>query len=137
MANVLTLEKQVSVISALAEGMSIRSTERMLEIHRDSIMRLGVRVGQGCERMLDSMMRNLNCERIQVDEIWGYVGRKQRNITSENANVSGDAWTFVAIDADSKLVPSFRVGKRDSATATEFVSDLSSRFVSRNGRRCQ
>ena len=130
MANILPMEKKIAVISALAEGQSIRSTERMFGIHRDTIMRLGVRVGQGCERLLDSMMRNLSCEKIQVDEIWGYVGAHQRFVRDDNPE-HGDAWTFIAIDADTKLVPSFLVGKRDGATAQAFTNDLASRLRNR------
>jgi IS1 family transposase len=130
MANVLQFEKKVAVISALAEGQSIRATERMLGIHRDTIMRLGVRVGQGCERLLDSMMRNLMCERVQVDEIWGYVGAHQRFVRDSNPE-HGDAWTFVAVDADSKLVPCYRVGKRDFPTTCAFVADLAGRLKNR------
>lgn len=115
MANVLPFEKKVAVISALAEGQSIRATERMLRIHRDTIMRLGVRVGRGCERLLNSLMRNLTCERVQIDELWGYVGAQQRFVRDSNPE-HGDAWTFVAIDADSTLVPCYQVGKRDYQT---------------------
>jgi IS1 family transposase len=130
MANVLPMEKKISVISALAEGQSIRSVERMLGIHRDTIMRLGVRVGHGCERLLDSMMRNLPCERIQVDEIWGYVGAHQRFARKENPE-HGDAWTFVSIDADTKLVPNYRIGRRDAETTRAFINDLASRLKNR------
>jgi IS1 family transposase len=121
----------VSVIGVLAEGSSIRATERMLGIHRDSIMRLGVRVGQGCERLLDGLMRDLPCRRVQVDELWGYVGKHQRFVTAEDTGFVGDAWTFVAIDADTKVVPCYRVGKRDSATANAFVADLAGRLTNR------
>ena len=78
MANVLKREKQVLIVNALAEGSSIRSIERMTGVHRDTIMRLGVRVGKGCTSILDKMMRNLTCEHVQVDEIWGFIGKKQR-----------------------------------------------------------
>lgn len=77
MANVLKREKQVLIVNALAEGLSIRSIERMTGVHRDTIMRLGIRVGNGCTHILDKMMRNLTCKHIQVDEIWGFVGKKQ------------------------------------------------------------
>lgn len=130
MANILPMEKKIAVISALAEGQSIRSTERMFGIHRDTIMRLGVKVGQGCERLLDSLMRGLDCKRIQIDELWGYVGSHQRAVRDENPD-HGDCWVFVAIDADSKLVPSYRVGKRTSANAHAFVADLAGRLTNR------
>jgi transposase len=73
MANILPREKQIFVIKALAEGSSIRSIERILGVHRDTAMRLGLRVGKGCERILDKMMRNLKCSHLQLDEIWGFV----------------------------------------------------------------
>jgi transposase len=73
---VLKKDKQIAVIAALAEGMAIRQIERMTGIHRDTIMRLGVRVGQGCARILDEKMRGLECLNIQVDEVWGYIQKK-------------------------------------------------------------
>jgi hypothetical protein len=76
MANLLSTDKQIAVIGALAEGSSIRSIERMTGVHRDTIMRLGVRVGQGCAALLDRKMRNLSCQQLQFDEIWGFIGNK-------------------------------------------------------------
>src|SRR5260370_22931606 len=81
MANVLPKEKQVAVISALAEGSSIRSIERMTGINRNTIMNLGVRVGQGCWALLDAKMRGLTCHLLQFDEIWGFIGKKQKHIS--------------------------------------------------------
>ncbi len=130
MANILRREKQVAVISALAEGASIRSIERITGIHRDTVMRLGVRVGQGCERVLDATMRKLRCDYIQLDEIWGFIAKKRRNTQAGEEN-AGDVWTFIAIDPKSKAVPCFKVGQRDSDTANQFVLDLSSRLVNR------
>src|SRR5258707_11068486 len=78
MANVLSTDKQTAVISALAEGSSIRSIERITGVHRDTIMRLGVRVGEGCARLLDRKMQNLPCKHLQFDELWGFIGKKQR-----------------------------------------------------------
>ncbi len=78
----LNKDKQIAVTAALAEGTSIRSIERMTGIHRDTIMRLGVRIGQGCAKMLDQKMRGLNCKRIQVDEVWSYVGKHDRFSTA-------------------------------------------------------
>ncbi len=132
MANVLNKDKQVMVISALAEGMAIRQIERMTDIHRDTIMRLGVRVGQGCARIMDEKMRDLDCRNIQIDEVWGFVQKKKKNIKeTDDPRQVGDAWTFCAIDADTKLVPSYKVGKRDSLTANAFISDLASRLKNR------
>jgi IS1 family transposase len=131
MANILSTEKQVAVISALAEGSAIRQIERITGVHRDTIMRLGVRVGQGCAKVLDSKMRGLACQQLQFDELWGFIGKKQKHVTAEDSPEMGDVWTFCAIDPDTKLVPSFRVGKRDSETANAFVADVASRLVNR------
>lgn len=132
MTNVLKKEKQVTVIGALAEGSSIRSIERQTGIHRDTIMRLGIRIGNTCAKIMDEKMRDLNCQKLQLDEIWGFVGKKQRNTTADEETIGlGNAWTFIAIDADSKIVPSFRVGKRDAPTANEFVTDLAGRLKNR------
>jgi IS1 family transposase len=132
MANILSPDKQDAVISALAEGNSIRSIERMTGIHRDTIMRLGVRVGEGCAAIMDSTMRNLECRLIQMDEIWGFVGKKQKHASGEDSRAGlGDVWTFVAIDVESRMVPAYLVGKRDGYHADTFVSDLASRLNNR------
>jgi IS1 family transposase len=104
----------------------------MTDTHRDTIMRLMVEVGTGCARLMDECMRDLPCKRIQVDEIWAYVGKKQRQIGREDDKTRvGDQWTFVAIDADTKLIPAFRVGKRTKPHAVAFMSDLSGRLSNR------
>jgi IS1 family transposase len=131
MANVLPKDKQIAVISALAEGSSIRSIERITGISRNTIMRFGVRVGQGCARVLDAKMRGLTCHNLQFDELWGFIGKKQKHITIDDDPTKGDVWTFCAIDSETKLVPSFRVGKRDHKTANAFVSDVASRITNR------
>ncbi|HWF14087.1 MAG TPA: IS1 family transposase [Candidatus Acidoferrales bacterium] len=131
MAPFLENAKQVAIISALAEGSSIRSIEQITGVHRDTIMRLGVRVGQGCAELLDAKMRNLSCEHLQFDELWGFIGKKQKHVQPEDSRELGDVWTFCAIDADTKLVPSFKVGKRDMVTANAFVSDVASRMRNR------
>jgi IS1 family transposase len=131
MPNVLKTEKQIAVIAGLAEGMAIRQLERVTGIHRDTIMRLGVRVGKGCARVMDEKMRDLNCTNIQVDELWGFVSKKQRNVTPEDKGQAGDVWTWCAVDADTKLVPSYKVGKRDAATAKAFMNDLAGRLKNR------
>lgn len=130
--NVLKAEKQEIAISALVEGSSIRSVERMTGIHRDTIMRLMVKVGQNCERLLDNHMRHLNCKNIEVDEIWCYVGKKQRHLRpQDNIEELGNQWVFVALDADSKLIPSYIVGKRTADNAEAFIKDLAGRLDNR------
>src|SRR6202789_2017755 len=98
MANVLNTDKQIAVIAALAEGSSIRSIERMTGVHRDTIMRLGVRVGQGGKALMDFKLRNLACTRLEMDEIWGFIGKKERHVKEGDSGV-GSVWTFCAIDA--------------------------------------
>ena len=132
MANALPKDKQIAVTAALAEGNSIRSIERMTGIHRDTIMRLGVRIGQGCARLLDEKMRNLDCKRLELDEIWGFIGKKQKHLTVDDDPTKGDVWTYCAIDADTKLVPSFHVSsKRDAENTNAFINDLASRLNNR------
>ncbi|MDE2361187.1 MAG: hypothetical protein KGM42_00805 [Hyphomicrobiales bacterium] len=130
--NRLSLARRTQIIGALVEGNSIRSTERMTETHRDTIMRLMVEVGTGCAKIMNEEMRDLPCKRIQVDEIWAYVGKKQRQVTKadDKARV-GDQWTFVAIDPDTKLIPSYLVGKRSKPNAIAFMTDLSERLANR------
>ncbi|PYV67147.1 MAG: hypothetical protein DMG96_40210, partial [Acidobacteria bacterium] len=131
MANVLNTDKRVAVIGALAEGSSIRSIERITGVHRDTIMRLGVRVGEGCAALLDAKMRDLPCRYLQFDEVWGFIGKKERHLRVGDDPQYGDVWTFCAIDAETKLVPTFKVGKRDTATAKAFVHDLAGRLMNR------
>jgi len=127
--NALSQEKQQMVISALVEGSSIRSVERIAGIHRDTIMRLMLRIGQNCECLLDETMRGLSCKYIELDEIWCFVGKKQRHIKAADDEAKvGDQWVFYAIDAESKLIPTFKVGKRTSYTAHVFLKDLASRL---------
>lgn len=126
------LARRTQIISALVEGNSIRSTERMTGTHRDTIMRLLVEVGTGCAAIMDEQMRELDCRRIEVDEIWAYVGKKQRQVTKDDdPSRVGDMWTFVALDPETKLVPVHRVGKRTSETAIAFMNDLSERLTNR------
>jgi hypothetical protein len=132
MANVLSADKQIGIIASLCEGSSIRSIERMTGVHRDTIMRLGVRVGQGCTEMMDAKMRNLDCQRLECDEIWGYVGKKERHVRPNDDPQFGNVWTYCAIDAETKLVPTFRVAKdRDAATTTAFMLDVADRMKNR------
>ena len=130
--NRLSLARRTQIVGALVEGNSIRSTERMTDTHRDTVMRLMVEVGNGCAALMDQQMRKLPCKRVQVDEIWAYVGKKQRQVTpDDDKRQVGDQWTFVAIDAETKLVPCFRVGKRTKQHAIAFMGDLSERLANR------
>jgi IS1 family transposase len=132
MANVLNTDKQIAVIAALAEGSSIRAIERMTGIHRDTIMRLGVRVGKGCTALLDAKMRDLPCNRLEIDEVWGFIGKKESRLKPDDDPQFGNVWTFCAIDAETKLVPSFKVeSHRSTAVTTAFMRDVASRMRNR------
>jgi IS1 family transposase len=132
MANVLSNDKKVAIISALVEGSSIRGIERMTGVHRDTIMRLGVRVGVGCKIIMDEKLRNLNSRTIEVDEVWGFVAMKAKTAKRIGADdTKGDVWTWIALDADTKLVPTFTVGERNQVTADIFIEDLASRLTHR------
>jgi IS1 family transposase len=129
MANILKTEKKVAVISMLCEGASIRAVERITGIQKKTIGRLALRVGQACKRIMDEKMRGLTCKQIEVDEIWGFIGAKRNN--AKRAGAYGDVWTFIALDADTKLIPSFVVGKRDSYHTKMFMDDLAGRLSRR------
>jgi IS1 family transposase len=131
MANVLNTDKQIAIISQLAEGSSIRSIERITGVHRDTIMRLGVKVGKGCAGLMDAKMRDLSCNRLEMDEIWGFVGKKEAHLKSRDSRKLGSVWTFCAIDAETKLVPAFKVGDRNAKTAKAFAMDVASRMRNR------
>jgi IS1 family transposase len=131
MANLLPKDKQIAVINLLAEGSSMRAISRITGIHQDTVCRLGVRVGQGCAKLMDAKMRDLTCRFLQFDEIWGFIGKKEKHRMDDDDPTLGDVWTFCAIDAETKLVPSFKVGKRTHVTANAFVGDVASRLKNR------
>jgi IS1 family transposase len=129
---VLQREKQVTALAALSEGASIRSVERLTGSHRDTITRLMVRAGVAAQAFMDRSMRNLSCRSIQLDEQWTFVAKKQRWVKAwEDRSRMGDFWIWSAIDADSRAVPSFRLGKRDGANANAFLRDVASRLKNR------
>jgi IS1 family transposase len=133
MANVLSTAKRVQIVSALVEGCGIRATARMANVSKDTVMKLWREIGEACIRYQDETFRGLTCKRLQVDEIWSFVYAKAKNVPAELGGTFGvgDVWTFTAIDADTKLMPSFLVGSRDAGCTTEFMQDLASRLVNR------
>jgi len=131
--NRLSSEDRIKVISALIEGCSVRSTVRMTGVAKKTVMRLVLEVGAFCSHYQDSAFRNLNCRRVQVDELWAFIGAKQKNLTPENVarGAVGDIWLWTAVDADTKLVPSWLLGDRNAPTARMFMLDLASRLSNR------
>jgi IS1 family transposase len=132
--NRLSNEQRAQVISCLIEGCSIRSTVRMTGVAMKTVMRVLVEVGQVCADYQDQVFRNLKCQHLQLDEMWAWIYCKEKNRTEEiakNHPDAGDIWLWVAIDADTKLVPSWFLGQRDFRTAKIFVDDLASRLANR------
>lgn len=131
--NKLPLEKQILLLSLLTEGSSIRSIERITGVHRDTIMRLLVSAGDKAQIILDQRCRNLQSNYVQVDEIWSFVGKKQKQAKSDKdeQNGFGDQYIFVALDAETKLVPVFVVGKRTMENADFIMRELSERIPKR------
>jgi|SRR5882724_6034512 len=131
--NRLDSAKQAQVVAALVEGNSIRATVRMTGVAKNTIAKLLIELGAACAEYLNKTLVNLNSKRIQCDEIWSFIKAKQKNVTPKLAEkqIAGDVWTWVAMDADSKLVCSWLVGKRDAVCATEFIQDLADRLAHR------
>src|ERR1700686_4968258 len=128
--NKLDSKKREQVIAALIEGCSIRSIVRMTAVAKKTVLRLVIEVGAVCSAYQDRVFRNLSCRRLQVDELWGYIGAKEKNLTTENVarGAVGDIWLWVAVDAETKIVPSWTLGDRSAATAYVFLKDLASRL---------
>jgi IS1 family transposase len=131
--NKLDTAKRAQIVAALVEGCSIRATVRMTGASKNTIAKLLVELGAACSDYLDKTLVNLTSKRIQCDELWSFVGAKQKNVTAEMAaqKFCGDAWTWIALDADTKLICSWLVGKRDPGSATQFVQDLAGRLKNR------
>jgi len=127
--NNLPREKQIDIIAALSEGMSIRAVERLTGVHRDTIMRLGARVGRGCAELHDRIFVGIRTGRIELDELWAFVGCKQRNVSRKDLPVKGDQYTFIALAASAKAIIAYRTGKRHTETTDLFVRDLRERVL--------
>src|SRR5687767_5738643 len=129
--NRLSTEKRAQVIGCLVEGMSIRATVRLTGAAKNTVTKLLVDLGRACSDYQDRTLRDLTCERVQCDEIWAFVGAKAKHVPAERQGEWGDFWTWVAIDADSKLVPSWYIGQRTATDALEFMRDMAARIDGR------
>lgn len=131
MANVLKREKQITVLRCLVEGNSIRSTERLTGVHRDTVMRTLVRFGDACGRFLDHTLSNIFVSHVQLDETWCFVRKKEKNLRpgERRKQDAGDFYLFTALDHDSKLIVTHLVGKRTDENTRRFVDDLRNRIV--------
>jgi transposase-like protein/IS1 family transposase len=122
-------EKAALAVQLLLEGNSIRSTERITKLDRNTIMRVLVLAGERCAALHDSRMRNITAKFVQADEIWCYVGKKDKHVRVDDPEEFGNQWVFVAMDPDTKLIPSFVVGKRTKETTYLFLNDLKGRLT--------
>ena len=126
--NIVPKDRKITILNALVEGNSIRSIERMTGTHRDTIMRLLRSTGDTCQELLNEKMQDIPAKEIQADEIWCFVGKKDKRLTPHDGPEKGSQFVFVAMDPNTKLVITFAIGKRTSATATDFMVDLASRL---------
>jgi IS1 family transposase len=132
--NRMDTARRAQVIRCLIEGNSINSTVRMTGAAKNTVLKLLIEMGSACSAYMDRAMRNLNCQRLQADEAWSFVYAKQKNVKPrhfEDDGYAGDVWTWVAIDADTKLIPSWLIGTRDPASAHMFMEDLAGRLSNR------
>lgn len=129
--NKLSAERRAQILGMMVEGNSIRAIVRMTGVSKNTVVKLLEDAGEAFTDYQDRALRNPACKRLQLDEIWAFAYCKQRNVMTAKAapEDAGDIWTWVAIDAETKLVPSWRVGDRSGETATEFVCDLSKRLA--------
>jgi IS1 family transposase len=124
---------RAKVVACICEGNSIRATVRLTGVSKNTITKLLVELGDACIDYQDRTLRNLSCKRIQCDEVWSFVYAKEKNVPPEMRGTFGvgDVWTWTAIDAETKLIPSFMLGNRDAHTAKTFIDDLKSRLARR------
>jgi IS1 family transposase len=131
--NKLDITKQAQILHMLVEGNSLRAIARMADVSRNTVDKLLVDVGKACQEYQDKHLKNLPCKRIQCDEIWSFVYSKDKNVPDDKKNVFGfgDVWTWVAICADTKIVPCWQIGLRNVECANVFMNDVASRLSSR------
>jgi len=122
----IKLEDAVFALKCLIEGNSVRSTERLTGLDRNTILDLLLLAGERCEDLMKEKIRNMHVRQVQADEIWGFIYKKEKHKTSDEASnrLIGDAYTFVAIEAESKLILCFELGRRDVSTTLRFVDSL-------------
>ncbi|MCX7183962.1 MAG: IS1 family transposase [Nitrosospira sp.] len=131
--NKLSNEKRAQILAVLCEGMGINAATRITGASKNTVLKLLADAGEACAKYQDEAMRNLKCKRVECDEIWSFVGMKQKNVPEELAGILGygDVYTWTAIDADTKLIPCWHVGTRDADSAYAFINDLASRLANR------
>lgn len=131
--NKLDAAARARIVHLLCEGMSIRAITRLTGASKTTVSKLVVDAGTAAAWYQDRVFQSLSCKRLQIDEIWGFVGAKQKNVPNMKRvrGQAGDAWLWLATDADTKLVPCWHVGRRDGDAAMQFIDDLASRLANR------
>lgn len=128
--NILPRDKQIAVIAALCDGLGVRAAGRITGVNRGSVAALALRVGRGCAELHDRVMVGLRVNRIECDELWAFVGKKQKNVRhSENPFAVGDQYTFIALASSSKAILTYRTGKRHGPATDDFIQDLRQRVI--------
>jgi len=127
--NVLTRDQQIQIIAALTEGLGIRATARLTGVNRETVGTLALRVGHGCAELHDRRMVGVRVNRIELDEVWSFVGKKQKRVQRHETFAKGDQYTYVALAGTQKAIISYRIGKRDGANTDDFVQDLRQRVL--------
>ncbi len=127
--NILPREKQIEVVAALCDGIGVRAASRITGVNRGTVAALALKLGHGCAELHDRMMVGLRVSRLELDELWAFVGKKQKRVTPKDKAVKGDQYTFVGLAASSRAIVSYRTGKRSDATTDDFIQDLRGRVI--------
>jgi IS1 family transposase len=127
--NYLSREKQIEIIAALCEGVGQRAVTRLTGTDRKTVARLAVRVGMGCMELHDRLMVGIRTERLELDEAWSFVGKKQKNVLRHEINAKGDQYVFIGMAGTQKAIISWGVGKRNTESTMDFLHDLRSRVI--------
>jgi IS1 family transposase len=127
--NILSRDQQIQIIAALTEGLGIRATARLTGVNRETVGTLALRVGRGCFELHDRMMVGVRTNRLELDEIWSFVGKKQKRVKRHEIYAKGDQYVFVGMAGTQKAIIAYRVGKRDSDNTDRFIQDLRGRVI--------
>ena len=127
--NILSRDKQIDIIASLCEGVGIRATARLTDTNRKTVGRLALHVGRGCAELHDRMMVGLRVPRLELDELWAFVGCKQKRVTAQDALIRGDQYTFIALAGSAKAIIAYHTGKRNADTTDLFIRDLRERVL--------
>jgi IS1 family transposase len=128
--NILPRDKQIEVIAALCDGLGVRATARVTGVNRETVGTLALRIGRACAELHDRLFVGLHVSRLELDELWQYVGRKRRQHEKPiPGDPRGDQWTYVALAASTRAIVSYRTGKRNAVTTEDFIQDLRQRVI--------